>query len=137
MEQLSDTISTPNIIGEMDIIDVICFVLGTLYMLTAFKYTVQAFCLANHEHHKMRSRKSYNLYNLIFEDTDYQDMKTDTARFAAPAIFLISAVLLSLLFMPPKDEMLQFMDEAGLINVYLLILSYLLSPVTSVDLVRH
>ena len=29
------------------------------------------------------------------------------------------------------------MDESGLINVYLLILSYLLSPVTSVDLVRH
>ena len=46
------------------------------------------------------------MYNLIFEDTDYQDMKTDTARFATPAIFLISAVLLSLLFMPPRDEML-------------------------------
>ena len=106
MEQLSDTILTPNIIGEVDMIDMICFVLGTVYMLTIFKYTIQAFCLANHEHHKMRTRKSYNLYNLIFEDTDYQDMKTDTARFATRAIFLISAVLLSLLFMPPRDEML-------------------------------
>ena len=137
MEQLSDTISTPKLIGEYDIIDIICFILGMVYLLTLFKYTIQAFCLANHEHHKMRTRKSYNLYNLIFDDTDYQDMKTETARFATPAIFTISFVLVIMLFMPPRDEMLQFMNESGLINVYLLILSYLLSPVTSVDLVRH
>lgn len=59
------------------------------------------------------------------------------ARFATPAICLISASLLSLLFMPPRDEMLQFMDESGLINVYLIILSFLLAPVQEVDLIRY
>ena len=137
MEQLSDTIVTPNIIGEVDIIDLICFVISAVYMLFISKYTVQAFCLANHEHHQKRTRKKLNLYNLIFEDTDYQDMKTETARFVTPAICLISGLLLMLLFAPPRDEMLQFMDESGLINVYLLIISVLLSPVSPVDIERH
>ena len=106
MEQMSDTISTPKLIGEFDMIDIICFILGMVYMVTIFKYTIQAFCLANHEHHKMRTRKSYNLYNLIFDDTDYSDMRTDTARFATPAICLISTALISMIFAPPRDEML-------------------------------
>lgn len=45
-------------------------------------------------------------------------------------------MLLSLLFMPPRDEMLQFIDESGLINVYLLVLSFLVSPVNKEDLQR-
>lgn len=89
----------------------------------------------------MRSRKSYNLYNLIFEDADsdhtFLTTESTMARFATPAICLISAILLTLIFMPPKDEMLQFMDESGLINVYLIILSFLLSPIEEVDLIRH
>jgi hypothetical protein len=38
--------------------------------------------------------------------------------------------------MPPRDEMLQFMDESGLINVYLTVLSFMLSPVDKQDLIR-
>jgi hypothetical protein len=39
--------------------------------------------------------------------------------------------------MPPRDEMLQFVDESGLINVYLLTLTFLISPVTETDLIRY
>lgn len=141
MEQLEDSIDTPDIVGSVDITDIICLLLGTLYMLASFKYTVQAFHLANQEHRKMQTHKSYNLYNLIFDDadSDHSYLRTDLtmARFATPAICLISAFLLSLLFMPPRDEMLQFMDESGLINVYLIILSFLLSPIQEVDLIRY
>jgi hypothetical protein len=49
---------------------------------------------------------------------------------------MISLMLLGLLFMPPQDEMLQFMDESGLINVYLIVLSFLISPVDEMDLLR-
>jgi hypothetical protein len=38
--------------------------------------------------------------------------------------------------MPPKDEMLQFLDESGLINVYLVVLTFLISPVSEIDLIR-
>lgn len=57
-------------------------------------------------------------------------------RFVAPLICIVSITLLALLFVPPKDEMLQFMDESGLINVYLLVLTFLISPVTEIDLIR-
>jgi hypothetical protein len=39
--------------------------------------------------------------------------------------------------MPPKDEMLQFMDESGLINVYLIVISFLISPVLEEDVIRY
>ena len=140
MEQLDDSIITPNIVGSLDIIDIVCLLLGTVYILMSIRYTIQAFCLANSEYQQLRTRKSYNLYNLIFDDTDsdHAFLRTDLtmARFATPAICLISVSLLALLFMPPRDEMLQFMDESGLINVYLLILSFLLSPIEEVDLIR-
>lgn len=50
---------------------------------------------------------------------------------------MISILLLSLLFMPPADEMLQFMDESGLINVYLIVISFLISPVEEEDVIRY
>lgn len=80
------------------------------------------------------------MYNLIFEDSslDHAFIRTDLSmtRFVAPLICIVSITLLALLFVPPKDEMLQFMDESGLINVYLLVLTFLISPVTEIDLIR-
>lgn len=58
------------------------------------------------------------------------------SRFGTPLVSFVSMLLLGLLFMPPRDEMLQFMDESGLINVYLVVLTLLLSPVTESDLIR-
>ena len=43
-------------------------------------------------------------------------------------------MLLGLLFMPPQDEMLQFMDESGLINIYMIVLYFLVAPVDEIDL---
>jgi len=39
--------------------------------------------------------------------------------------------------MPPADEMLQFMDESGLINVYLIVISFLISPVEEEYVIRY
>ena len=83
------------------------------------------------------SKKQYNLYNLIFADSDFEHVADMTVlRFTSVLIFLISITLLGLLFIPPADEMLQFMDESGLINVYLIVLSFLLSPVNEMDFIR-
>lgn len=71
-------------------------------------------------------------------DTEFENVHQDLAltRFTSVLICMISMFLLALLFMPPKDEMLQFTDESGLINVYLLVLSFLISPVSESDLLR-
>ena len=89
----------------------------------------------------MIDSKVKNLQNLIFEEADFDAIHTSTdlsvTRFAAPLVSLVSLTLLALLFMPPRDEMLQFVDESGLINVYLLTLTFLISPVTETDLIRY
>ena len=57
----------------------------------------------------MQTHKSYNLYNLIFDESegaDYARTDLTMARFATPMLCLISFSLLTLLFMPPRDEML-------------------------------
>ena len=38
--------------------------------------------------------------------------------------------------MPPADEMLQFIDESGYINIYLILISTLYSPVEEEDVIR-
>lgn len=58
-------------------------------------------------------------------------------RFSGMLVCFVSMLLLSLLFMPPNDEMLQFIDESGLINVYLIVLSFLISPIEEEDLLRY
>ena len=89
----------------------------------------------------MQDSKINNLQNLIFATADFDALHTrqklSVSRFAAPLVSLVSLSLLSLLFMPPRDEMLQFVDESGLINVYLLTLTFLISPVTETDLIRY
>ena len=77
------------------------------------------------------------MYNLIFADSDFEHVVDMTViRFTSVFIFLISFSLLMMLFIPPADEMLQFMDESGLINIYLIVLSFLLSPVNEMDYIR-
>jgi hypothetical protein len=71
-------------------------------------------------------------------ETEFESMQEDltVSRFQSLLICTISVTLLCLLFMPPRDEMLQFIDESGLINVYLTVLSFLLSPVEEEDLMQ-
>lgn len=45
-------------------------------------------------------------------------------------------LLLCLLLIPPADEMFQFILESGLINLYLIVLSFLVSPVDEIELLH-
>ena len=137
---MEDSIDTASLFGQMDITDVICLIMFSIYGFVCIRYTFEAFSVANKKYKQNKSNKNYNLYNLIFANTDFEDnaMKVDftVTRFTTVLICTISLLLLGLLFMPPRDEMLQFMDESGLINVYLIVLSYLVSPIEELDLIR-
>jgi len=39
--------------------------------------------------------------------------------------------------MPPQDEMLQFINASGLINVYIMVLSLLIAPANEEELLRY
>jgi uncharacterized protein YdeI (BOF family) len=139
MEQLDDSISTASLLGERDFTDILCFFIFSIYGFFSLRYTFEAFCQANTKYIKNKSKQNYNLYNLIFSnDFESSILKQDlsVSRFTTVLITFISLTLLGLLFMPPRDEMLQFMDESGLINVYLTVLAYMMSPVEELDLIR-
>lgn len=138
MEQLENSINTRSLLGEMDITDILCFFIFGIYGFISLRYTLEAFCQAQTKYKSTKSKQNYNLYNLIFVNDQQNILKEDltVSRFASVFISIISLFLLALLFMPPRDEMLQFMDESGLINVYLTVLSYMLSPVDELDLIR-
>jgi hypothetical protein len=134
-EQISDPLWS-----NADAEDYLCFIIFSVYVLMSIKYTLNAFMLANKKYLENKSQKDYNLYNLIFADTEFENnfMKTDlnVRRFITLFITLISMILIGLLIVPSRDEMFQFINESGLINVYLIILSFLISPVEEEDLIR-
>lgn len=105
----------------------------------AVKYALQGFWWRHRQYQRLKSKQSYNLYNLMFADTEYENVHQDLSlvRFAGLLICLVSMFLLALLFMPPRDEMLQYTDESGLINVYLIVLSFLAAPASESDLLRY
>jgi hypothetical protein len=115
----------------MDITDLLCFFIFSIYAFISLRYSLRAFQIANRRYNQNKSTQHYNLYNLIFSAENDLALKEDltVSRFTTVLISGISMLLLALLFMPPRDEMLQFMDESGLINVYLTVLSFMLSPV--------
>ncbi len=134
-EQISDPLWNNADAGEY-----LCFIIFSVYVMMSMKYTLNAFMLAHKKYLENKSQKDYNLYNLIFADTEFENnfMKTDlnVRRFITLFITIISMILIGLLIVPPRDEMLQFINESGLINVYLIILSFLISPVEEEDLIR-
>ena len=138
MNQIEDTIESSHIFGDFDMVDMICVIIFALYCLVSLNYTYKAFKFATDTYNKNKSNKTYNLYNLIFAETDFE-ITTDFSvmRYMSILICFVSMLLLALLLTPPKDEMLQFIDESGLINVYLLVLSFLISPVDEMDYIRY
>jgi|APCry1669189534_1035231.scaffolds.fasta_scaffold104780_1 hypothetical protein len=58
-------------------------------------------------------------------------------RYVTPLIFILSLFLMTLLYLPPNDEMLQFIDESAMINVYMIVLTFLVSPVDEIDMIRY
>ena len=123
--------------GSFDFTDLLCLCLFSVYTVMAFRWMYEAYNLANAQYQKNRTKRNYNLHNLLFADSD-SEIKTDltVTRFATVLPFFVSILLLSLIFAPAQDEMLQFVDESGLINVYLIILSFLFSPIEAEDLIR-
>lgn len=139
MNQLNNSVHSRNLVGHFDIVDAVCLVVFSIYGLISFRYVIEAFKFANEQYKKMKSKKSFNLYNLIYSESEFEHVEAGSAasRFVTVAIFMVSVTLLALLFMPPNDEMLQFIDESGLINVYLLVVSFLLGPVQENDYLQY
>ena len=139
MNQMNDSIKTFGLFGKIDFTDCICMVIFSVYAFHCTKSAVSAFMVFQKRYLESQTEKNYNLYNLLFADTDLSNSSnTDLTvnRFAPILQCMVSLMLLGLLFMPPQDEMLQFMDESGLINVYLIVLSFLISPVEELELFR-
>mmetsp|Transcript_15753 Transcript_15753/g.26579 ORF Transcript_15753/g.26579 Transcript_15753/m.26579 type:complete len:401 (+) Transcript_15753:971-2173(+) len=137
----SDSIQSQNLVGEYDTIDITSFLVFLVYTSYALIKSVAAFSQKNLKYALKKTKRSNNLYNLIIADADgddfnlVQDLKVE--RFCSVFVFSISISLLALLFMPPQDEMLQFINESGIINVYLIVLSFLVSPVDEIDFMRY
>jgi hypothetical protein len=107
MSQINDTIESRSIFGSFDLVDMVCGTVFTFYCFMSLRYSLQAFRLANHEYGLNKNNKNFNLYNLIFAETDFEiTSDLSVMRFKSVLIFFISIVLLTLLFMPPRDEML-------------------------------
>lgn len=77
MSQIDDSIDTKRIFGNFDITDIICTILFVIYTVMALNFTFQAFRLAQEKYLKASSKKSYNLYNLIFMETEFESMQED------------------------------------------------------------
>ena len=94
--------------GTLDITDSICIVLFIIYTAMALKLTYEGFMWHHKIYIRMKSKQNYNLYNLIFSDTEFDGVQEDLSlkRYSSCLICLVSMFLLGLLFMPPRDEML-------------------------------
>ena len=66
MEQLDNSINTRSLLGEMDITDILCFIIFGIYGFISLRYTLEAFCQAQTKYKSTKSKQNYNLYNLIF-----------------------------------------------------------------------
>lgn len=138
LTQISDSIETQRLFSSFDVTDAICLSLFSVYGAMALKSAGEGFLQRHKRYNQQRSKQGYNLYSLIFLDTEFENLAEDLAltRFSSFCTCGVSILLLALLFMPPTDEMLQFADESGLINVYMIVLSFLTAPVSEADLLR-
>ena len=101
MYKQKDSIDTGSIVGSFDFTDLLCLCLFSVYAGMAFKWMYEAYNLANAQYQKNRTKRNYNLHNLLFMDSD-SEIKTDltVTRFATVLPFFISILLLSLIFAP-------------------------------------
>jgi hypothetical protein len=105
MIQMQDSKGTQSQVAGFDVIDLLSFSIFILYCSYGLAHACKAFSVANRIFKEFKTHKNHNLYNLIFEDTEFeiQSLMEDlsASRFSAPGMFIISFILLSLLFMPP------------------------------------
>jgi len=73
---MSDSVETTSLLAGFDITDIICLIIFSIYAFQSIRYSVEAFSSANKEYHDNRTRKNYNLYNLIFAESEFT-LKSD------------------------------------------------------------
>ena len=71
MNQLEDSIETVDLYGSFDITDMIQVVIFGVYAYFSIRSSKDAFIWANDQYKKNRTKKNYNLFSLIFEDSDF------------------------------------------------------------------
>mmetsp|Transcript_33195 Transcript_33195/g.50867 ORF Transcript_33195/g.50867 Transcript_33195/m.50867 type:complete len:145 (+) Transcript_33195:1428-1862(+) len=114
MTQLEDSIESTTLVGSIDLVDLVCFAVFAGYSLLSLYYSLFSYIQADRKYKQLLTNKHYNLYNLIFVDSTFEHSqpKEDLAvtRFTSFLLTFVSGLLLAFLFMPPKDEMLQFIN---------------------------
>ena len=54
-------------------------------------------------------------------------------QYAGGLVLIVNACTVSLLVFPFESQTLQFMNENGVVNIYFIVLSYMLAPNTTID----
>ena len=141
MTQLDDSIDTRTLFGDFDLTDLVCCCLFFCYASLGAIYSYQAITESHMKYKRLVTKKHYNLFNLIFNDSDFEHSQTKedlvVMRFSSLVVLFVSIFILGFLFMPPRDEMLQFINQSGLLNIYLIMVSFLLAPVDELDYIRY
>lgn len=73
MNVAENAIDTKSIVGEISVIDLIIFVVFSVYLYYAGSLALKAFRLANQQFKKFKTKKNYNLYSLIFADSEFEN----------------------------------------------------------------
>ena len=55
----------------IDVADIVTFSIYGFYILISLMLSKEAYGAANKDFNKNQSKKNYNLYNLIFEESDF------------------------------------------------------------------
>lgn len=76
MNQLADSVETTSLFAGFDITDIICLIIFSTYAILSARLSLEAFQSANKDYHANRTHKNYNLYNLIFAESEFT-LKTD------------------------------------------------------------
>jgi hypothetical protein len=76
MNRASDSVETTSLFAGFDITDIICLIMFSIYAFLSIRFSIEAFSSANKEYIANRTRKNYNLYNLIFAESEFT-LKSD------------------------------------------------------------
>jgi len=70
----------------------------------------------------------FHIFKLMTVKASYYNHKKRFSKNSSILILLFSAISASLIGFPFESQTLQFMNENGLVNIYIILLSYLFAP---------
>jgi len=76
MVKVADSVETTSLFAGFDITDIICLIMFSIYAFLSIRFSIEAFSNATKEYNANRTRKNYNLYNLIFAESEFT-LKSD------------------------------------------------------------